>query len=419
MVLNCVAVGCTNYRGKKAALSFHRFPADGERRERWTAALRRANGRHWRPARNSRICNEHFVGGTISNDPVSPAYIPTIFYHTPSAEKQRRERALQSYVRREATKRKRRAVQRQTEAAGVLLTLHEKFQYGPQPEDIAETVVHLEMESDEEICVVDEMEDLGESDEMEDLGESDEEDYVEVVVDVEETQEEEDLRTERPAGTSDVAKLEQAAQTDLSASDIAAIVADNISLRSEVLLLKDKVNRLSISEDSFSCDDKVRCYTGLPSSQILKVLFNECSSYLAENSALSKFQQFIMTLMKMRMNLSMQFLSYMFDVNVSTVSRLFNSVIDVMYVRLLPRLVFGASGSTIRKTLPPNVETTQTSSRIDVEGVIGLARQKYTMLKSTTSKTPKSDGADLTTLDKVVHIACALCNTSESTVLSE
>ena len=58
-------------------------------------------------------------------------------------------------------------------------------------------------------------------------------------------------------------------------------------------------------------------------SQVLYILFRQCSEYLVENSALRKFQQFIMTLMKMRMNVSMQYLSYIFDVNVSTISRLF------------------------------------------------------------------------------------------------
>ena len=66
-MLNCVAVGCQNYRGKKPGLSFHRFPANDDRRNRWIAALKRADStdtrKDWAPAPTSRICNEHFVGG--------------------------------------------------------------------------------------------------------------------------------------------------------------------------------------------------------------------------------------------------------------------------------------------------------------------------------------------------------------------
>ena len=87
-------------------------------------------------------------------------------------------------------------------------------------------------------------------------------------------------------------------------------------------------------------------------SQVLYILFRQCSEYLVENSALRKFEQFIMTLMKMRMNVSMQYLSYIFDVNVSTISRLFNNVINVMYARLVPLLVFWPDRATLRKTLP-------------------------------------------------------------------
>ena len=42
----CCAVGCSNRRGRKEGLSFHRFPEDEERRRKWVAAV---NRKDWHP----------------------------------------------------------------------------------------------------------------------------------------------------------------------------------------------------------------------------------------------------------------------------------------------------------------------------------------------------------------------------------
>ncbi|KAL1431515.1 hypothetical protein MTO96_014035 [Rhipicephalus appendiculatus] len=41
--------------------------------------LHREDGSPWEPTKNSRICSQHFINGERSNDPRSPAYVPTIF----------------------------------------------------------------------------------------------------------------------------------------------------------------------------------------------------------------------------------------------------------------------------------------------------------------------------------------------------
>ncbi|KAL1446257.1 hypothetical protein MTO96_044638, partial [Rhipicephalus appendiculatus] len=40
---------------------------------------KREDGSPWEPTKNSRICSQHFINGEKSNDPRSPAYVPTIF----------------------------------------------------------------------------------------------------------------------------------------------------------------------------------------------------------------------------------------------------------------------------------------------------------------------------------------------------
>ena len=49
--------------------------------------------------------------------------------------------------------------------------------------------------------------------------------------------------------------------------------------------------------------------------------------------------------------------------------------------------------------------------------VIGMMRQKYTMLQSTIPRTLlQSDTSELTSLDKIVSVACALTNLSKPIV---
>ncbi len=68
---------------------------------------------------------------------------------------------------------------------------------------------------------------------------------------------------------------------------------------------------------------------------------------------------------------------------------------------------------------PLDVEGTRglAALRIHVERVIGLVRQKYTMLENTIPITLLSpDECNMTTLDKIVQVSCALTNLSEPIV---
>ena len=89
-----------------------------------------------------------------------------------------------------------------------------------------------------------------------------------------------------------------------------------------------------LSEEFLKSDsDAVKFYTGLPSYARLKAVFDFVSASLNENPnfALSLFQQFFFTVMKLRLNLTDQYLAYCFGVNQSTISRNFRKWIDIMY----------------------------------------------------------------------------------------
>ena len=95
----------------------------------------------------------------------------------------------------------------------------------------------------------------------------------------------------------------------------------------------------SVSEEAFKDNnEKVLFYTGLPSYFILMTVFNFVKDYIVitPTSSLSKFQQFVMTLMKLRLSLLNQDLGYRFKITDGSVSRLFLNMMDILFVRLKP-----------------------------------------------------------------------------------
>ncbi|XP_077484819.1 THAP domain-containing protein 11-like isoform X2 [Amblyomma americanum] len=84
----CCVVDChnskANTKDREPPVKFYRFPGrwyEKERRQAWTAAVRRVNpdGSEWLPTTATRICSDHFVGNCRSEISSHPSYIPTIF----------------------------------------------------------------------------------------------------------------------------------------------------------------------------------------------------------------------------------------------------------------------------------------------------------------------------------------------------
>ena len=82
--------------------------------------------------------------------------------------------------------------------------------------------------------------------------------------------------------------------------------------------------------------DKTNFYTGLPNFLVLMQVFQLCEPYIpcSPLSALSTFEQLILALLRLRLNLSLQDLAFRFKVSCSTASRIWHKLICVLHERL-------------------------------------------------------------------------------------
>ena len=104
-------------------------------------------------------------------------------------------------------------------------------------------------------------------------------------------------------------------------------------------------------EEQFVKDDgKVLYYTGLPNGDLLSRVFQLVIPYPG-NSRKYYWSSFVITLMKLRLNLGHQDLAYRFSVNKGTVSRRFDDMLNIMYTRL-KFLIFWPDQEELWKTMP-------------------------------------------------------------------
>ena len=108
-----------------------------------------------------------------------------------------------------------------------------------------------------------------------------------------------------------------------------------------------------MTEEHLKDDKKVKFYTGLPPYTVLLAVFNLIAPHVTDHKRLmiTKFEQCIMVLMKLRLNLSEVDLSYRFGVGQATISRLFETWIDAMFTVFSP-LVKWPNQAEVQKTMP-------------------------------------------------------------------
>lgn len=122
----------------------------------------------------------------------------------------------------------------------------------------------------------------------------------------------------------------------------------------ELCTLKEKALEALISRKSFEKDnDKTKFYTGLPNFLVLLQVFNLCEPFIThtKRSSLGKFEQILLVLMRLKLNLPLQGLAYRFGVSCSTASRIFHKIVTIMHQRL-QFLVEWPSRETLWATMP-------------------------------------------------------------------
>ena len=116
---------------------------------------------------------------------------------------------------------------------------------------------------------------------------------------------------------------------------------------------KEKIAK-ELTLESFQTDDiKVKFYTSLPSFLTMRILFDFIALNVKDHqrSSLSNFQQFLLVLMKLPLNLLDLDLAYRFGISKSTFSKIMKKWLEIMYVRLRP-LVKWPDRNQLRKNMP-------------------------------------------------------------------
>ncbi|XP_054594702.2 uncharacterized protein [Nothobranchius furzeri] len=318
MVDSCCAPGCQNRRGQVKGRSFYRIPKDPERRKRWIIAMKRASlqckTKQWDPdSKGFRLCSEHFISGKKSDHPLSPDYIPSIFKHVTSPEKKRRRRQLDGFIRRQ-----KRRLQRREQAKSASATVSPSSKLLIQQDSCEHDIIQPPAADQAEEAPVKEV-----------------------------TQNEVEPTHDSSHPETTVCSNETCKE------QIKSLELECQALRNENMLLRQKITCTEINETTLQKSDrKVNMLTGLSSYSQLMVIFNVIMPYLKHKSSLTLFQQYILALIKMRMNLSFDFLAFYFSIDSTTVSKLFKHCVSVMYCTLVPSLVIWPERESLRESIP-------------------------------------------------------------------
>lgn len=313
MVL-CLMINCHNRTGRDKDIKFYVVPSiiknqgekaeelSIERRTRWLSAISRDKLSE-SVLRHDRVCSRHFVSGkpAASWDKYNVDWVPTL--NLGHSKKQRDdERQLRDTERAERGKLRRKRQHEETlqASAAKILKLDEP---GEQVKDIfANSSLNENVED-----VASHFETLS-------------------VADVE-------------ANKNETVKCDQA-ESSTQTDEFEYLFSSKCSCKAP------------FDADDMTDDEKVRFYTGLTEAKTLQLVFEHVSPFVTRKSkSLSKFQEMVMSLMKNRINVPYQDLSYRFGVSVSTVYRIYTTWMEVMDARLSP-LIYWPERHELWHTMP-------------------------------------------------------------------
>ncbi|XP_049528511.1 uncharacterized protein LOC119462177 isoform X2 [Dermacentor silvarum] len=153
---------------------------------------------------------------------------------------------------------------------------------------------------------------------------------------------------------ADYAAQGVAAQTELTSVGLQALETQCLALNDALYTARSENEQLQLSKAAFQgCEAKVIFYTGMPNFTQLNSLFEVLESHVSHNvnNSLSKFQEFILFLMKLKLNLHNVDLGFRFGVSEATVCRIFDKWLHCAYCRLKTQIVW-PDRTALRRTMP-------------------------------------------------------------------
>ncbi|XP_068680295.1 uncharacterized protein [Montipora foliosa] len=288
-----------------------------ERRNLWISAIDRADLKTKNVLKNERVCSRHFVSGrpAANWDRFNENWVPTRHLTKKEYKKKDVEAARERSER--ATARRKSAIER-------------------QEQDPAKKRKFLN-ESGEHIVGIDftalPSTSASESEENSDA-----------------------MMLDEPCASGEQSETDTASLSDMSTASCVSTVtrmdAETQTEEFDYLLNARPSGYNAPDKEFFDTDEKIRFYTGRPSWEILMVAFEHVATYINRRTqSLNRFQEFIMVLIKLRLNVPFQDLAYRFMVAISTVSRIFSSWMVVMDARLSP-LVSWPDRERLWRTMP-------------------------------------------------------------------
>ena len=339
----CLIVGCSRKTGRGKGVRLYRVPAiitnqgpeveelSIERRRLWISAISRADLTD-KILNSDKVCDQHFHSGTAAPlwDRYNVDWVPTLnLGHNKRATQSEQHQAQSRETRAERSKerRKRQAEQQEQER----LLKQQKLNEPGVP--LADFAAEIESASTSSEQVQVENLDLQPTDQQES--------------DPNEQATHSTCSTQTEAFDYLYHSVESLSIKDCPRSD-ASTQTEEFDY-----LFAESVTSKPFDKNYFKEDNgKVSFYTGLPTYEVLEATFNHVAPHVKRRTqSLSLFQEMVMVLMKLRLNVPHQDLAYRFGVSMSTVSRTFAHWLVIMDVRLSP-LIRWPEREELWKTMP-------------------------------------------------------------------
>ncbi|XP_065288140.1 uncharacterized protein [Dermacentor albipictus] len=140
----------------------------------------------------------------------------------------------------------------------------------------------------------------------------------------------------------------------MTMGDLEALEKECASLNERLYAARNENKLLELTEDALKCSDrKVAYFTGMANFTILYALFGVIERFGSHNAknSLPNFQEFLLFIMKLKLNLQVTDLAFRLNVSDATVSRIFDKWLHAAYCRLKSQLVW-PQRSALQHTIP-------------------------------------------------------------------